>query len=112
LTEQHPRHSIESCMEHFEYAVRLIGIDHVGFGPDTMFGDHVGVHHAYAATFSIAQVLGGKEYEEVEYVDGLENPADFPNIIRWLVKHGYVDADIIKVMGGNALRVLKQVWVH
>ncbi|MBI3797891.1 MAG: membrane dipeptidase, partial [Deltaproteobacteria bacterium] len=85
LTENHPRHDIESCMEHFEYVVRLIGIDHVGFGPDTMFGDHVGLHHAYAALFSIAQILGGKEYEEVTYVDGLENPADFPNIIRWLV---------------------------
>ncbi|MBI3328448.1 MAG: membrane dipeptidase, partial [Nitrospinae bacterium] len=47
LTEQHPRHRIESCMEHFEYAVKLIGIDHVGFGPDTLFGDHVGLHHAY-----------------------------------------------------------------
>jgi len=112
LTENHPRHTIESCMEHFEYAVRLIGIDHVGFGPDTMFGDHVGLHHAYAALFSIAQILGGKQYEEVTYVDGLENPADFPNIIRWLVRHGYADEDIVKVMGGNALRVLKQVWVH
>ena len=112
LTEQHPRHSIESCMEHFEYAVQLLGIDHVGFGPDTMFGDHVGLHHAYAALFSIAQVLGGKQYEEVTYVDGLENPADFPNIIRWLVQHGYADEAIAKVMGGNALRVLKQVWVH
>ncbi|HJY84631.1 MAG TPA: membrane dipeptidase [Candidatus Binatia bacterium] len=112
LTEQHPRHSIESCMEHFEHAVKLIGIDHVGFGPDTMFGDHVGLHHAYAALFSIAQVLGGMQYEEVEYVDGLENPADFPNIIRWLVKQKYSDEAIAKVVGGNALRVLKQVWVH
>jgi membrane dipeptidase len=112
LTERHPRHSIESCMEHFEYAVKLLGIDHVGFGPDTMFGDHVGLHHAYAALFSIAQVLGGMQYEEVTYVDGLENPADFPNILRWLVKHGYSDEDIVKVMGGNALRVLKQVWTH
>ncbi|MBI3303493.1 MAG: membrane dipeptidase [Deltaproteobacteria bacterium] len=51
----------------------------------------------------------GKQYQEVEYVDGLENPADFPNLIRWLVKHGYADEDIAKVMGGNALRVLKQV---
>ena len=34
LTEPHPRHSIESCMQHFEYAVRLIGIEHLGFGPD------------------------------------------------------------------------------
>ncbi len=112
LTEQHPRHTIESCMEHFEYAVKLIGIEHVGFGPDTMFGDHVGLHHAYAALFSIAQVLGGKTYEEVEYVDGLENPADFPNIIRWLVKHGYSDEAIAKVVGGNVLRVLKQVWLR
>ncbi len=110
LTEKHPRHSIESCMEHFEYAVQLIGIEHVGFGPDTLFGDHVGLHHAYAALFSIAQVLGGKKYEEVEYVDGLENPADFPNIIRWLVKHGYADEAIAKVIGGNVLRVLRQVW--
>jgi membrane dipeptidase len=99
-------------MEHFEYAVKLIGIDHVGFGPDTLFGDHVGLHHAYAALLSLAQVLGDKPYEEAPYVDGLENPADFPNILRWLVQHGYSDEDIVKVMGGNALRVLKQVWVH
>jgi membrane dipeptidase len=112
LTERYPRHSIESCMEHFEYAVKLIGIDHVGFGPDTLFGDHVGLHHAYAALLSLAQVLGDKPYEEAPYVDGLENPADFPNILRWLVQHGYSDEDIVKVMGGNALRVLKQVWVR
>lgn len=112
LTEKHPRHSIESCMEHFEYAVKLIGMDHVGFGPDTLFGDHVGLHHAYAAHLSIAKALEGKKYEEVAYVDGLENPADFPNIIRWLVRQGYSDEDIAKVMGGNALRVLKQVWVR
>jgi membrane dipeptidase len=112
LTEQHPRHTLDSCMEHFEYAVRLLGIDHVGFGPDTMFGDHVGLHRAYATQLSVTKVLGNKPYQPVEYVDGLENPADFPNIIRWLVKHGYGDEDIAKVMGGNALRVLRQVWVR
>ena len=112
LTERHPRHTLDSCMEHFEYAVRLLGIDHVGFGPDTMFGDHVGLHRAYAAQLSVTKVLGNKSFQPVAYVDGLENPADFPNIVRWLVKHGYSDEDITKVMGGNALRVLKQVWVR
>ncbi len=112
LTEQHPRHSIESCMEHFEYAVRLIGIEHVGFGPDTMFGDHVGLHRAYAAQLSVDKILGNKAFDPVEYVDGLENPADFPNIVRWLVKQGYTDPDIAKVIGGNVLRVLRQVWVR
>jgi membrane dipeptidase len=42
----------------------------------------------------------------------LENPADFPNIVRWLVRQGYADADIAKVIGGNVVRVLTQVWVR
>ncbi len=36
----------------------LVGIDHVAFGPDTLFGDHVGLHHAFAAALSIAQPRG------------------------------------------------------
>jgi membrane dipeptidase len=112
LTERHPLHSIESYMEHFEHAVKLIGIDHVGFGPDTLFGDHVGLHHAFATQLSIGKAHAGKKFQEVPYVDGLENPADYPNIARWLVKHGYKDDDIVKAIGGNALRVMKQVWVH
>ena len=54
---------------------------------------------------SVDKILGNKAFDPVEYVDGLENPADFPNIARWLVKQGYTDADIAKVIGGNVLRV-------
>jgi membrane dipeptidase len=112
LTAKHPRHSIESFMEHFEYCANLVGIDHVGFGPDTLYGDHVGLHHAYAAHLSISASHEGPRFDEVEYVAGIENPTEaFPNITRWLVKHGYSDEDIAKVLGGNALRVLDQVWV-
>jgi hypothetical protein len=55
LTERHRDHSIDSFMEHFEYVANLVGIDHVAFGPDTMFGDHVGIHHAFARQLSIPQ---------------------------------------------------------
>ena len=48
----------------------------------------------------------------MEYVDGVENPAEaFFNIIGWLVKHGYSDDEIRLVVGQNTLRVLKEVWV-
>ena len=111
LTERHPRHSIESFMEHFEYVCNLVGIDHVAFGPDTLFGDHVGLHHAFAQQLSIRAAHGQQAFEEVEFVDGIENPAEaFPNIVRWLVKHHYGDAEIAKAIGGNVMRVLDEVW--
>ena len=112
LSPQHPRHSLESVMDHFTYCVDLVGIDHVSFGPDTLFGDHVGLHNAFAANLSLGQAHGGVEFEKVPYVDGLENPAEaFYNIIGWLVAHDYSDDEIRKVVGGNTLRVLKEVWV-
>ena len=44
---------------------------------------------------------------------GLENPTEASwNIVRWLVKHGYSEEDIGKVIGGNAIRVLREVWAN
>ena len=44
-------------------------------------------------------------------MDGLENPAEcFFNIVGWLVKHGYCDEEINKVIGGNIMRVLGKIW--
>jgi membrane dipeptidase len=111
LTRDHPRHSIESFMQHFEYCVDLMGIDHVAFGPDTLFGDHVALHHAFARQLSIASAHGSLDFPRVEFVDGIENPAEeFPNIVRWLVKHNYSDDEIRKVVGDNVMRVLHEVW--
>jgi len=110
MSKAHPLHSIDSVMDHFQYCIELIGIDHVAFGPDTMYGDHVAIHHAFAEAFSIEHE-GGPPYTEVEYVKGIENPTEaFPNIARWLVHHGYSNDEIRKVIGGNILRLLKEIW--
>ena len=50
------------------------------------------------------------DHEVVEYVEGLENLSEFPNVIRWLVGHGYSDEDIEKLVGANALRALAAAW--
>jgi membrane dipeptidase len=101
--------SIETFMRHFEYCVDLVGIDAVTFGPDTFFGDHAG---SYGIPSGALLASGDSEYDAIvpEYVVGLENIGDYPNIVRWLVKHGYTDTDIAKVTGGNTLRVLRHVW--
>lgn len=87
-------------------------IDHVGFGVDCMYGDHVGLHHAFAAALSTGDTSKTTvPYQEVPFVKYLENPTEASwNIPRWLIKHGYTDEEIIKVLGGNAIRVLREVW--
>jgi len=112
LTRKHIHHSIDSYMEHFEHIANIVGIDHVAFGPDTLFGDHVGLHHVFAGELSLSAAHGNAAFDEVEYVKGIENPAEaFPNIVRWLVKHGYSDGDISRALGENIIRVLRAVWV-
>jgi membrane dipeptidase len=111
ISAAHPRHSLLSVMDHFRYCVDLVGIDHVGFGPDTLYGDHVALHTTFAA---LLRTSGARapEHERVPYVDGLENPTEnFHNIAAWLVREGFADDDIVKVLGGNVLRALEQIWV-
>jgi membrane dipeptidase len=103
-TYETPRHSIESAMEHFEYVRDLVGIDHVSLGPDAMYGDHRGLHRLFDS--------GPPEgIESIEYVKGMDNPTEaWHNFVRYLVREGYADEEIEKVLGGNTLRALDEIW--
>jgi membrane dipeptidase len=78
--------SIELLLDHYDYMVNLLGIDHVGIGTDS----------------SIGMKSSGT-------ISGLESPAEGKNIIRGLITRGYSDADIIKISGGNALAFFRRV---
>lgn len=103
-TYETPRHSIESAMEHFEYVRNLVGVDHVSLGPDTMYGDHRGLHRL----FDNEPPAG---VESVEYVKGMDNPTEaWHNFVRYLVREEYSDSEIAKVLSGNTLRALEEIW--
>ncbi len=108
VSRDHPRHSIHSFMDHFEYVVDLVGIDHVAFGPDVNRGDHVGLHKFFDKDMD--QFPDWVE-TEISNVKGMENVLEsWDNILRWLVKNDYSEEDIAKVAGGNILRVIEEVW--
>jgi membrane dipeptidase len=72
---------IELLMHHFDHIVKLIGIDHVGLGSDFDGID--------SAPLQLKTVL------------------DYPEFTKALIKRGYNDTDIAKVLGGNFLRVYR-----
>ena len=96
-----PAQDINCVLDHYDYMVKLVGIDHVGIGTDTSVGNHVDFHRV---------ILGRKpEQLPAPYLNGLESPADGKNIVRGLIQRGYSDTDIQKIAGGNALAFFRRV---
>jgi membrane dipeptidase len=65
----------------------------------------------------MVQVMGedavalGSDFDGIETVPrGLEDVSKLPNLTRALLSHGYAPARVRKILGGNALRVFRQVW--
>lgn len=77
-----PPANVADFVNHIDYAVKIMGIDHVGISSDFDGG-------------------GG--------VDGFRSASDALNVTIELVKRGYSDKDIEKIWGGNLLRVMEQV---
>jgi membrane dipeptidase len=77
-----PRATIEHLVDHIDYAVKLIGIDHVGIASDFDGG-------------------GG--------INGWNDASETLNVTIELVRRGYTEAQIEKLWGGNLLRVLDEV---
>jgi membrane dipeptidase len=97
-----PAQTINCVLDHYDYVVRLVGVEHVAIGTDTLIGDHVGYH----------RVMMGRAAPDslpAPYLNGLESPADGSNIVRGLIARGYDDAQIRAIAGGNALAYLRRV---
>jgi membrane dipeptidase len=106
--------TVETVLDHVEYAINEMGIDHVGIGTDVAAMDDVRwlfyqLRHRdlVPAYYFEPPYLGKAKYHSVE---GFHTPADMPKITRGLVARGFSDEDVKKIMGGNFLRVFDQVW--
>jgi membrane dipeptidase len=98
-----PRQDVNCVLDHYDYLVKLLGVDHVGIGTDSTVGDHVGFTRLLMTTSS------REPAPPAAYLDGLESPADGANLVRGLIVRGYSDAGIRKIAGANALDLLRRV---
>lgn len=107
------RPSVVDVVTHIDYVADLVGIDHVGVGFDlneNMTRESTARLRAkHPELYYYTDGSGSFDYEEV-HTEGLSSVACFPELTRALIARGYSDADIVKILGGNFLRVFEQVW--
>jgi membrane dipeptidase len=75
-----PHVSWERIIDHIDHAVKLVGADHVGLGSD---------------------------FDGANMPEGMEDCSKLPKIVEALIRKGYSDADIRKILGENTLRVME-----
>lgn len=108
--------SLEDLVDHAEYMANLIGIDHVHIGMD-YFWAQKGVasdEEAWAVynDFVARGIWSPSEYSPppLMYPDGIDMPEKIGNLTAALLKRGFTDEDVKKILGLNLIRVFKQVW--
>ena len=75
-----PRVEWTAIIDHIDHAAKLVGADHVGLGSD---------------------------FDGAVMPFGMDDASHLPQITDALLKKGYSEADIQKILGGNTLRVLE-----
>jgi len=103
ITSLGEKQTVFDAIDHVEYIVKRVGMDHVAIGTDVMFGDHVAFHKQIADSMGLKEAIKAFNADHVEYI---ENPGQLPNVTRALVARGFSNEEIKKIMGGNVLRLL------
>ena len=76
-----PHVSWQRIVDHIDHAVKLVGADHVGLGSD---------------------------FDGATMPEGMEDCSKLPKITEALLRKGYSEEDIRKILGGNTLRIMEQ----
>jgi membrane dipeptidase len=104
--------TIEQFADQIDYLVELVGADHVGIGLDINEGLTPELFEERRRGFlkQYSELAGGDFPYEHYYVFGLTSMANTVLVTETLVDRGYSDDDVLKILGGNFLRLFEQVW--
>jgi len=78
-----PRAPLKSLIDHIDHVAKIAGVDHVGLGSD----------------------FDGADF----FPEGIDSAADLPKITQALLERGYTPNNIRKILGGNMLRVFRDI---
>jgi membrane dipeptidase len=99
-----PDPTIERLLDHVDHLAQLVGMDHIAVGPDYV---------DFALDLMTADMTAGGapvDYgASFEFPEGLQRVETLPVFTAGLLSRGYAEADVAKILGGNVVRVLRQI---
>lgn len=99
----------ETVIRHIDYVAQRVGARHIGLGLDYVFHPEIDDLPAHESPDKWwPRALG---YGSTGGAMQIVPPEQLPEIAEGLVKHGYADADIAGILGGNFLRAAEQTWI-
>ena len=107
--------SLDAFLAHADHLVKVAGHDHIGLGIDHYQGQH-GLSSPEQARALYDQLVAAGTWSAAyppppwRYPDGIDLPEKLPNLTRALVDRGWTEDAIRKLLGGNWVRVFRDVW--
>ncbi len=98
--------TVDDYIAHFDHALKLVGPEHVGLGTD-MFDSKTKAN--WSTPWFYPEATGKSTYGN-RRVEGFSKKSDLTNLVAAFLQHGYDRELIKKLLGGNFLRVFREVW--
>jgi membrane dipeptidase len=100
--------SIEEVLRHVDHVAELVGPEFLAIGSDL---DMHGYDSAEQYASRRESFRGTPTYRRQWDIPGLDNPHRMLNFSAALRSHGYSESEVAGIMGENARRVLRKVWI-
>jgi len=104
---QREKSTLNDFIDMVDYVADLVGIEHVGLGLDFSPWERPSEYEKMAT--SHPEIHGGLTFA-TRYPKELSSPSFLPTLTQRLAERNYSCEDIKKVLGGNFLRLLSEVW--
>ncbi|WFM71290.1 dipeptidase [Halomonas sp. CKK8] len=100
--------SVDDYVEAIEYVMNIVGEDAIGIGTDFTQGHGQDFFEWLTHDKGYARRL--TRFGEIINPEGIRTIGEFPNLTEALLRRGFSEPQVRKIMGENWVRVLKDVW--
>ncbi|XGA80286.1 dipeptidase [Halomonas sp. CH40] len=100
--------TVDDYVEAIDYVMNIVGEDAIGIGTDFTQGHDQAFFEWLTHDKGYARRL--TSFGEIINPKGIRTIGEFPNLTEALLKHGFSESQVRKIMGDNWVRILKDVW--